>query len=74
MDCKKLAELLFPDINKTPDDYEEEYPLRDLPAGAVVTRLAPSPTGFMIGVRRLEMPASMLSCGSETMLNLRSNF
>ena len=47
MDYKKLAELLFPNIDKTPEYYEEMYPLRDLPEGAKVTRLGPSPTGFI---------------------------
>ncbi len=47
MDYNKLAELLFPDIDKTPDDYELIYPPRNLPEGAKVTRLAPSPTGFI---------------------------
>lgn len=47
MDNEKLAKLLFPDINKTPDDYEKIYPPRNLPEGAKVTRLGPSPTGFM---------------------------
>ncbi|MBR3147293.1 MAG: glutamate--tRNA ligase [Eubacterium sp.] len=43
----ELADLLFPGIDKTPDDYEKIYPERDLPKGAVVTRLGPSPTGFI---------------------------
>ena len=48
MDYKKLAELLFPNIKKTIDYYENEvYPKRNLPEGAKVTRLAPSPTGFI---------------------------
>lgn len=47
MDYKKLAELLFPNIDKTPEYYEEMYPERDLPEGAKVTRLGPSPTGFI---------------------------
>ncbi len=42
-----LAELLFPDITKTVEDLEKEYPARDLPNGAEVTRFAPSPTGFL---------------------------
>ena len=46
-DCKKLAELLFPDVDKTPDYYEEKYPYRKLPNKAEVTRLGPSPTGFI---------------------------
>lgn len=47
MDHIKLAELLFPHIDKTPEDYEAIYPPRTLPAGARVTRLGPSPTGFI---------------------------
>lgn len=47
MDHKRLAELLFPYIDKRPEDYERMYPPRDLPEGAKVTRLAPSPTGFI---------------------------
>ncbi|HRC80565.1 MAG TPA: glutamate--tRNA ligase [Sedimentibacter sp.] len=48
MDYKKLADLLFPNITKTIEYYENEvYPKRNLPAGAKVTRLAPSPTGFI---------------------------
>jgi len=43
----KLAELLFPHISKTPDDYERIFPPRNLPPAAKVTRLAPSPTGFI---------------------------
>lgn len=47
MDNQKLAELLFPHITKTPEDYEAMYPPRNLPADAKVTRLGPSPTGFI---------------------------
>jgi glutamyl-tRNA synthetase len=48
MDYKKIADLLFPDITKTMEYYENEvYPKRNLPKGAKVTRLAPSPTGFI---------------------------
>ena len=47
MDYNKLAELLFPQITRTPEDYETIYPPRDLPEGAKVTRLGPSPTGFI---------------------------
>ncbi|MDR1630026.1 MAG: glutamate--tRNA ligase [Oscillospiraceae bacterium] len=46
-DYALLAELLFPHIDKTPEDYEAVYPPRNLPEGAKVTRFAPSPTGFM---------------------------
>ncbi len=47
MDYNKLAELLFPNITATADDIEAMYPLRTLPEGAVVSRMAPSPTGFV---------------------------
>ncbi len=44
---KQLADLLFPHIDKTPEDYENLYPRRNLPEGAKVTRIGPSPTGFV---------------------------
>ncbi len=47
MDYKKLADILFPHITKTPEYYEELFPKRELPEGAQVTRFAPSPTGFL---------------------------
>ena len=47
MDYQALAALLFPDVAETPESLEEKYPPRQLPEGAVVTRMAPSPTGFV---------------------------
>ncbi len=47
MNSQELAELLFPHIHRTREEYEKLYPPRRLPAGAVVTRLGPSPTGFI---------------------------
>lgn len=47
VDYIKLSKLLFPSIDKTPEDYETIYPARDLPEDAKVTRFAPSPTGFL---------------------------
>ena len=47
MTNKDLANLIFPNITKTIEDYEKEYPERNLKEGAKVTRFAPSPTGFM---------------------------
>lgn len=44
---KELAELLFPNIDKTIEYYEELYPERELGKKAKVTRLGPSPTGFI---------------------------
>lgn len=46
-DCKKIAELIFSDVDKSTEYYEELYPVRDLPEGARVTRFAPSPTGYL---------------------------
>lgn len=46
-DYKELAQLLFPDIDKSTDYYENLYPPRNLKEGARVTRFAPSPTGFL---------------------------
>lgn len=48
MDRKnELADLLFPEITETIEDLEKRYPPRNLPEGAMVTRFAPSPTGFL---------------------------
>ena len=47
MDFNRLAELLFPNVQKTPEEMEAEFPARSLPEGAKVTRFAPSPTGFV---------------------------
>jgi len=47
MDYKKLAERLLPGEYLPIGEYEKIYPPRNLPAGAEVTRLAPSPTGFI---------------------------
>ena len=46
-DFKELAQLLFPNITKVPQDMEDMYPPRALKEGARVTRFAPSPTGFL---------------------------
>ena len=45
MDYKKLAELLYPDVNLTIEDLEKRYPRRN--DYKVITRYAPSPTGFI---------------------------
>ena len=47
MDYQKLAEILFPDVTDTPEMLEERFPTRNAPEGAVITRMAPSPTGFV---------------------------
>ena len=47
MNFKELSELIYPSLAHTPEEYEAMYPPRDLPEGALVTRLGPSPTGFI---------------------------
>ena len=47
MDYTILASLLFPNVTDTPEELESRFPVRELPEGAVVTRMAPSPTGFV---------------------------
>ena len=47
MDYTALANLLFPNVTETPDELEARFPARELPEGAVVSRMAPSPTGFV---------------------------
>ena len=47
MDYNKLSELLFPEALKSVEEIMEEYPRRTLKEGEKVTRMAPSPTGFM---------------------------
>lgn len=47
MTNKELANLIFPNINKTIEDYRNIYPKRNLAPDAVVSRFAPSPTGFV---------------------------
>ena len=47
MDYNALAQLLFPNVTETPEEVEARFPARQLPEGAVVSRMAPSPTGFV---------------------------
>lgn len=47
MNNKELSELIFSDIRKSPSDYEKIYPKRKMADNAMVTRLGPSPTGFI---------------------------
>ena len=46
-DYKKIAELIFSDVENTTEYYEDLYPARELSEGARVTRFAPSPTGYL---------------------------
>ncbi len=47
MDYQVLADLLFPNVTDTPEMLEARFPARNAPEGAVITRMAPSPTGFV---------------------------
>ena len=47
MTNKEYADILLPGVKHTWEEYEKMYPERDLPEGAIVTRYAPSPTGFV---------------------------
>ncbi len=47
MDYQVLAQLLFPHVTEKPEEVDARFPARVLPEGAVVSRMAPSPTGFV---------------------------
>ena len=47
MTNKELANLMYPIVTKTISDYENIYPERNIDDKAVVSRFAPSPTGFV---------------------------
>ncbi len=47
MTNKELADLIFPNVSSDTSYYENKYPERNLPENAVVSRFAPSPTGFV---------------------------
>ena len=43
----EIISLIIPKPLITPEELEKKYPIRELPKGAIVTRFAPSPTGFI---------------------------
>ncbi len=72
MDYKALAQLLFPQVTDTPETLEDRYPIRQLPEGAVVTRMAPPPTGFVhLGNLVQGLTAERMAHQSEGVLFLR---
>ena len=72
MDYQALADLLFPKVTDTPETLEEKYPQRELPEGATVTRMAPSPTGFVhLGNLVQGLTAERMAHQSEGVLFLR---
>ncbi len=42
---KEIADMIYPEVTQTIADCEKQYPKR--PAGQIVSRIAPSPTGFL---------------------------
>ena len=66
MTNKMLADLMFPNVTKTIEEFEKKYPKRNLPEGAIVSRYAPSPTGFV-------HMGNMLSCFIENKLPQQTN-
>ena len=68
----ELANLIFPNITKTVEDYEKMYPERELEEGAMVTRYAPSPTGFIhIGALLSSFTGDMIARQSNGVFYLR---
>ena len=71
VDYKDLANLIFPKA-KDISYYEEKYPRRNLKEGAIVTRYAPSPTGYMhIGGLYQALIAKKISSQTEGVFFLR---
>ena len=72
MDYQVLADLLFPHVTDTPETMEEKFPPRNYPEGAVITRMAPSPTGFVhLGNLVQGMISERMAHQSEGVLFLR---
>lgn len=68
----QLANLLFPDVNQTPEDIEKKYAKRQLAEGQLVLRFAPSPTGFLhIGTVYMGMINTILARQSKGISILR---
>ena len=71
MDYRDLANIIFPEAKEI-SYYEEKYLERDLKEGAVVSRFAPSPTGFVhIGGLYQALVARKMSNQTEGVFFLR---
>lgn len=69
---KELADYIFQDVHETIDDLEKRYPQRNLPAGAEVTRFAPSPTGFLhLGSLFMSLVASKVAYDTKGVFYIR---
>jgi len=66
MTNKELADIMFPNVTLSIEELEKQFPERKLPEGAIVSRYAPSPTGFV-------HMGNMLSCFIEYFLPKRTN-
>lgn len=47
MENKKIADLIFPDVTMTAEEVFAKYPKRNIKDGQIVSRFAPSPTGYV---------------------------
>lgn len=73
MTNKDLANVIFPNITETVEDYIKRYPKRDLDDNQFVTRFAPSPTGFMhIGNFMMALIDFMIAKNSNGIFYLRN--
>lgn len=71
-DSLKLAEILFPDVEKNIDYYEKLYPPREVDPTIKITRFAPSPTGFIhIGGVYAALVSSLVAHQSKGVFFLR---
>lgn len=67
-----IADLIFPEVHETLADLDQRYPKRNLPAGAMVTRVAPSPTGFMhLGTLYMALICARVAAQSQGVFILR---
>ncbi|MEG2322646.1 MAG: glutamate--tRNA ligase [Bacilli bacterium] len=72
MTNEEYANLLLPAITKTIEDYKDIYPKRNLKEGAIVTRYAPSPTGYVhMGALYAAFIASKMAKQTEGVFFLR---